>query len=465
MANPLGAGLKRSRSWAQTEPQMKVPRRWNDEVSEERRFNLERRVEGVRQELTFEITKRDVELGRLREQLNQLRHEFADYRDRMGPVLAKVDQMYTLTLQENEQLTPVLDDFVEDVPIVDPRISELFKGLEIPMHELSLLETPEAFEAKKQKESERIARQVADDSQNVKLTKRSRLFERSMQRASFSIPDEVQADGAVFATVEGTRHTNEDRSLSFTFDPGTPVKVHAVFDGHGGSQAADLCIGKLAETLQTCWREFVKEDKDFEIANALTVACVKLDASQRMNMLLNHPRIPHPGTTGCISLQIGDRLFVASVGDSRAVLCGADPKDTLQLTYDFKASDPYAQQTVTKRGGTIINSRVGFRGRGFLAITRAIGDEYLRGEGAKKPISPRPKIMQVDLSKLDKREECTLLLMSDGASDVAKPQAMARQINRLRNEGKTTPEIAKALVAGAQKAGSIDDITVGVIPL
>lgn len=438
MVNPLKRGSPASGPGTVA----KRPRLWDQEVDDERFFNLTRRIEKIEK--------------------NQRRifQELASLKERRCPYCQ--DEIGSTILRGDEELTPVIDDVdVEDLPVIDPRLIKLFQGVEFPTHELKLLKSQDEFHNKVARESERIARQVAEDDKNKNLTRYTSQYESSMQKPGFLIPDDVQTNGAVFATLQGTRHAaNEDRYASFTFHGDSPASVHAIFDGHGGSAASEFCARELKQTLQACWTQFVKDGKDYEIANALTVACVKLDADMRSS----HQPLSRPGTTACISLQIDHRLFIAYVGDSPAVLCTSDPQDAQKLTYDFKASDEYAQKTVFNRGGDIIKNRVGHKGRGSLAITRALGDDYLRGRDGKKVISPRSKTMLVDLRKL-KRGKCTLLVMSDGASDVANLKAMARQTNRLRGEGKSPLEIAKAHVAAAQKAGSKDDITVGVIPL
>jgi len=455
--NDLQRPTKRQRTLSSGSGQPEIPSGWAREVGDERRFNLSRRVDAVERELV----RKNAIIADLRRQVSRQQRS-------METLQTKVDQMYALTLLEHEELTPVIDvddDFETFTPPIDPRISRLFSGLEIPLRELELYESDADFQVECRAEMTRVARQEEETNKQQKKVKFSSQFEKAIEAADFSVPDSVSSDRGAFATLTGTRHDNEDRFLNYYFRAGnTPLMVKAVFDGHGGDEAAQFCRDKFSEIFPACWTEFVKEGRPFEIGNALKTMCVWLDAAHQAHSRSYIGR-PTPGTTACMTMIVGDLLFIASVGDSSAVLCTPNSEEAKQLSFEYKGSDAYAQQTVTDRGGAIIAGRVAYRGRGSLAVTRAIGDEYLRGADGKKPISPTPGITVINLASLKDRAKCTLLVMSDGISDVATPVALARQTNRLRAQGAKEVEVAKTLVTGAKLAGSIDDVTVGVIYL
>ncbi|KAI9802753.1 MAG: hypothetical protein M1825_002775 [Sarcosagium campestre] len=65
-------------------------------------------------------------------------------------------------------------------------------------------------------------------------------------------------------------------------------------------------------------------------------------------------------------------LYTANVGDARVVLCRGGK--ALRLSYDHKGSDELEGKRVTNAGGLIINNRV----NGVLAVTRALGDSYMK---------------------------------------------------------------------------------------
>jgi protein phosphatase PTC1 len=65
-------------------------------------------------------------------------------------------------------------------------------------------------------------------------------------------------------------------------------------------------------------------------------------------------------------------LYTANVGDARIVLCRNGR--ALRLSYDHKGSDENEGRRVASAGGLILNNRV----NGVLAVTRALGDTYMK---------------------------------------------------------------------------------------
>lgn len=65
-------------------------------------------------------------------------------------------------------------------------------------------------------------------------------------------------------------------------------------------------------------------------------------------------------------------LYTANVGDARIILCRAGK--ALRLSYDHKGSDENEGKRITNAGGLILNNRV----NGVLAVTRALGDAYMK---------------------------------------------------------------------------------------
>lgn len=65
-------------------------------------------------------------------------------------------------------------------------------------------------------------------------------------------------------------------------------------------------------------------------------------------------------------------LYTANVGDARIVLCRKGR--ALRLSYDHKGSDENEGRRIANAGGLILNNRV----NGVLAVTRALGDAYMK---------------------------------------------------------------------------------------
>jgi len=65
-------------------------------------------------------------------------------------------------------------------------------------------------------------------------------------------------------------------------------------------------------------------------------------------------------------------LYTANVGDARIILCRNGK--ALRLSYDHKGSDENEGKRIANAGGLILNNRV----NGVLAVTRALGDTYMK---------------------------------------------------------------------------------------
>lgn len=65
-------------------------------------------------------------------------------------------------------------------------------------------------------------------------------------------------------------------------------------------------------------------------------------------------------------------LYTANVGDARIILCRSGK--ALRLSYDHKGSDEHEGRRIAHAGGLILNNRV----NGVLAVTRALGDAYMK---------------------------------------------------------------------------------------
>jgi protein phosphatase PTC1 len=95
-------------------------------------------------------------------------------------------------------------------------------------------------------------------------------------------------------------------------------------------------------------------------------------------------------------------LYTANVGDARIVLCRNGK--ALRLSYDHKGMDENEGRRITKAGGLILNNRV----NGVLAVTRALGDSYLKDLVTGHPYTTET-VIQPDQDEF-------LILACDGVS-------------------------------------------------
>lgn len=95
-------------------------------------------------------------------------------------------------------------------------------------------------------------------------------------------------------------------------------------------------------------------------------------------------------------------LYTANVGDARIVLCRNGK--ALRLSYDHKGSDENEGRRVVNAGGLILNNRV----NGVLAVTRALGDAYMKELVTGHPYTTET-VIQPDLDEF-------IILACDGVS-------------------------------------------------
>ncbi|KAI3997522.1 hypothetical protein MKX01_008129 [Papaver californicum] len=193
-----------------------------------------------------------------------------------------------------------------------------------------------------------------------------------------------------------------------------------VYDGHGGSQVANYCRDRfhlaLAEELETLKQVFcdgvdMKNDWQMKWEKAITNCFRKVDSdigsTTSSGEGSSEPIAPDTvGSTAVVAMIFSSHIIVSNCGDSRAVLCRG--KEAMALSDDHKPNreDEYAR--IEAAGGKVINWN-GSRVFGVLAMSRSIGDRYL-----KPSVIPDPEVMFVPRKKED---EC-LILASDGLWDV-----------------------------------------------
>lgn len=243
----------------------------------------------------------------------------------------------------------------------------------------------------------------------------------------------------------------------------------AIFDGHAGTFAADWCGKKLHVMLE----EIIRRNPNSAVPELLDQAFTSADQQLQKLPLKNsgctaicavlrwEDRIPNPqSATGSTAIapvaaavvkahetpsetnsltplipqsitslpatvnsstalpklqETASRqrvLYTANVGDARIVLCRNGK--ALRLSYDHKGSDENEGRRITGAGGLILNNRV----NGVLAVTRALGDAYMKDLVTGHPYTTET-VIQPDIDEF-------LILACDGVS--ACPGAVEYQL-------------------------------------
>ncbi|KAL3670030.1 hypothetical protein V7S43_005400 [Phytophthora oleae] len=146
-------------------------------------------------------------------------------------------------------------------------------------------------------------------------------------------------------------------------------------------------------------------------------------------------------------------LYVANVGDCRAVLCTADAL-AVDLTTDHKASLPAEQARIEASGGFVHNGRLD----GILQISRGFGDLAHKQDGH---LVVTPDVVEHLVDPSDQ----FLLLASDGLFDVlTSQQAVNFVLRKLQTHG-DVQLAAQELVLKTQAYFAHDNVSVIIVAL
>ena len=238
----------------------------------------------------------------------------------------------------------------------------------------------------------------------------------------------------------------------------------AIFDGHAGSFAADWCGKKVHIQLEDIIRKhpntpipelldmtFTSVDQQLEKLPLKNSGCTAVVAVLRWE-----DRIPNSSSAtgssaiapvaaqavkneskseGTTSEEPAEELkktasrqrvlYTANVGDARIVLCRNGK--ALRLSYDHKGSDENEGKRIAGAGGLILNNRV----NGVLAVTRALGDAYMKDLVTGHPYTTET-VIQPDIDEF-------LILACDGVSEAYITNHLRCQTNAVSSSGTSAP--------------------------
>ncbi|KAJ5098669.1 hypothetical protein N7532_005670 [Penicillium argentinense] len=264
----------------------------------------------------------------------------------------------------------------------------------------------------------------------------------------------------------------------------------AIFDGHAGNFAAEWCGKKLHLILEEIMRKspstpvpelldqtFTSVDQQLEKLPLKNSGCTAVTAVLRWE-----DRVPSShSATGSTALAPaaaavkGDAssietptqdtasgasvpklqekavrqrvLYTANVGDARIVLCRNGK--ALRLSYDHKGSDENEGKRIANAGGLILNNRV----NGVLAVTRALGDTYLKDLVTGHPYTTET-VIQPGVDEF-------IILACDGLWDVCSDQEAVDLVRNVQD----AQHASKILVDHALARFSTDNLSCMVIRL
>lgn len=242
-----------------------------------------------------------------------------------------------------------------------------------------------------------------------------------------------------YASSPGKRSSMEDfYDTRIDGVDGEVVGLFGVFDGHGGARAAEYVKHNLFSNL-------IRHPKFITDTRSAIADAYSHTDSEFLKSENNQNR--DAGSTASTAILVGDRLIVANVGDSRAVICRGG--NAFAVSRDHKPDQTDERQRIEEAGGFVMWAGT-WRVGGVLAVSRAFGDRLL-----KQYVVADPEIQE---EKVDDTLEF-LILASDGLWDVVTNEEAVSMTKPIQDP----EDAAKRLMQEAGQRGSGDNITIVVV--
>jgi serine/threonine protein phosphatase PrpC len=164
------------------------------------------------------------------------------------------------------------------------------------------------------------------------------------------------------ATHQGARQYMEDRHI-IVENIFRGYSLYAIFDGHGGSDVADICKNNIVNVLK---RNLATTNVLTDIREVLNNVFVDLSA------LIPPDKGYICGTTCLLVLKHTNHAWVANCGDSRGIMNYMDT--VVELSTDHKPGTPAERSRIETLGGYVSAVDGVPRVSGELAVSRSLGD-------------------------------------------------------------------------------------------
>ncbi|KAL6564399.1 hypothetical protein OROMI_015849 [Orobanche minor] len=293
------------------------------------------------------------------------------------------------------------------------------------------------------------------------------------------------------ATLQGHREYQEDRftcnlNMRLPFSGASvpeeiTVGIAAIFDGHGGEEASEMASTRLSDyffmhVVFAAYSRALPSNKENDKIHSMK-------SSGRTSLMIEHHSLQFSkeafnkgyisGSTAAIVLLVNGEFLVANVGDSKALLCSQkffshndnDEGALLgeiyaeELTRDHHPDREDEKARIEAAAGFVSKSSVP-RVNGILAVSRAIGDVFLKRYGVTaepeltgwRPFTP---------------ENSYLIVASDGVFETLTPQDVCDfaqdKISKSLSEHLTTSLLPEWIIRHALRTGSTDNLSAIVI--
>ncbi|KAI5625469.1 integrin-linked kinase-associated serine/threonine phosphatase 2C isoform X1 [Silurus asotus] len=245
----------------------------------------------------------------------------------------------------------------------------------------------------------------------------------------------------------------------------------AVFDGHGGARASQFAAEHLHHTLLSKFPKGEVENLDKLVRKCLLDTFRNTD-EEFLKKASSQKPVWKDGSTATCMLAVDDDLYVANLGDSRAVLCrmehnedGEEKCVSVALSKEHNPTIYEERMRIQRAGGTVRDGRV----LGVLEVSRSIGD----GQYKRCGVISTPDLRRFTLGPKDR----FVILACDGLFKVFSADGAVQFVNKFlqdesveTKEGQTVEEAryeaaCQKLATEAVRRGCADNVTVILISI
>lgn len=235
----------------------------------------------------------------------------------------------------------------------------------------------------------------------------------------------------VFATTDIGKNRPENQDNYFVNEKNG---TYLVADGMGGTKGGAIASRLAVEAVESLHSQKPPQKEGLEVDAWLKTAAYKAN-HDIIDAAANDSKFAEMGTTFLLAVQLGDKMHIANVGDSRAYLI-RDRQINLLTIDDTVVMEMYMRGQLTKE--QLWNSPYRH------LITKCLGHDAG---------------LEVQSNPFEVRAGDWMILCSDGLSSVVQDEDILKIMN-----GCTTPEEAcRKLVVETYANGAPDNITIVVI--
>ena len=251
---------------------------------------------------------------------------------------------------------------------------------------------------------------------------------------------------------------NEDNFVVFESQVGgkegatgwVTVPVLMVADGIGGNVAGETASQMAVDTFREAFLHAQSPSLSQRLVEALESA-----NSAIYQKTLEQPNLQGMGTTVVAAALLRERLYVAHAGDSRAYLIRKGKAYQLTLDHTWAQEAIEAGRLTAAQAREHPNRHVIKR---YVGIAPTVEVDPLLVDINRGPLDPDQIQSWPKSDHLDLQPDDTLLLCSDGLTDVVSDKEIEQTVTRNQPQ-----EAARKLIELANKAGGPDNITVLIL--